>query len=407
MGSVGLLTARVVTRQPDIDAVLAAVRSEWSAHEGVPALPAGGVSELLGFFDGLVRAHTDLLRDLEQRVAPRYHQEEELASILARSRAMLEATFGARQQAHDSWLALRRVASRDEYAVALARRREISARVAERLAAGALPESVEGRALLRRELEAKLAKSELVPPDPDRPSEVAVVKAQQQINRLQRECQEIGAHQTELEMRRSALEARAGLGVTELSAAMSALEAEQQAIAQDLRARRLEKQSAAAAAALFSELASRKALHLDLLADSIGESLAACGLAGVEVKLEGLREADLSVSDVGGEVRPITVVAAARRDLTVLAARLALAERLVDPASGPLVVLEEPFARMRREWLGHAMRLIAGFQRRTGWQVVVITRDAETAAALADESSGAGVIDLDAIGAEIAVAVAA
>jgi ABC-type sulfate/molybdate transport systems ATPase subunit len=75
----------------------------------------------------------------------------------------------------------------------------------------------------------------------------------------------------------------------------------------------------------------------------------------------------------------------------LVAFRLAVAERL-----GPhrIILLEEPFAHLDAQRRGGALAMLRSFQMQTGWQVILITRDANLADAAAELFATPTIVDL-------------
>jgi len=159
----------------------------------------------------------------------------------------------------------------------------------------------------------------------------------------------------------------------------------------------LDRRAAGVAASVFARIADESTAALDELARDIGARYAAVsGSAGVDsapVHLAALEEEPLIV-DAAGVARPAGRLSQGTRDAYSLAARLALAERaqLVRGGGDPgLLVLDEPFQAMDATRMRSALRLIARFQERTGWQLVVLTADERVALAVSEQFAGAQV----------------
>ena len=164
----------------------------------------------------------------------------------------------------------------------------------------------------------------------------------------------------------------------------------------------LDRRAAGIAASLFARIADESTAALDELSADIGARYAAVSGTAVSgsasshsspVSLAALEEEPLVV-DASGVARPADQLSNGTRDAYRLAARLALAERahLVRGEGGPgLLILDEPFQAMDATRMGRALRLIARFQERTGWQLVVMTADERVALAVSSLFAGAQV----------------
>lgn len=169
----------------------------------------------------------------------------------------------------------------------------------------------------------------------------------------------------------------------------------------------LDRRAAGVAAALFARIADESTAALDELSADIGAgytalSGSAAGPEGVytagtaqptaapglssSVNLQALEEQPLVV-DAYGAARPADRLSHGTRDSYALAARLALAERTQrEPA---LLVMDEPFRSMDTTRMRRALRLVARFRERTGWQLVILTADERVALAVSTQFAGA------------------
>jgi DNA repair exonuclease SbcCD ATPase subunit len=148
----------------------------------------------------------------------------------------------------------------------------------------------------------------------------------------------------------------------------------------------LDRRAAGIAASLFARIADESTAALDELSADIGARYTAVSrqsslISDPElpspVNLKALEEEPLIV-DAYGSARPAGQLSQGTRDAYSLAARLALAERaqLARSEGGPgLLIMDEPFQAMDITRMRRALRLIARFQERTGWQLVVMTAD--------------------------------
>ena len=173
----------------------------------------------------------------------------------------------------------------------------------------------------------------------------------------------------------------------------------------------LDRRAAGIAASLFARIADESTAALDELSADIGARYAAvAGTAAPSqsspatpaspVTLAALEEEPLIV-DASAVARPAGQLSQGTRDAYGLAARLALAERtqLVRGGGDPgLLILDEPFQALDATRTARALRLIARFQERTGFQLVVMTADERVALAVADRFAGARVHRLAARG---------
>lgn len=177
----------------------------------------------------------------------------------------------------------------------------------------------------------------------------------------------------------------------------------------------LDRRAAGVAASLFARIADESTAALDELSADIGAgytalSGSAAGPGGVytagtarpltahpvnaepglssSVNLQALEEQPLVV-DAYGAARPADRLSHGTRDAYALAARLALAERTQrEPA---ILIMDEPFRSMDTTRMRRALRLVARFRERTGWQLVILTADERVALAASAQFAGAPV----------------
>lgn len=169
-----------------------------------------------------------------------------------------------------------------------------------------------------------------------------------------------------------------------------------------IAAMELDRRAAGVAAGLFDRIAGETTAALDELSAGIGAAYtalsgSAAGPGGVyaagtahpspttptglssSVNLQALEEQPLVV-DAYGAARPADLLSHGTRDAYALAARLALAERT---QRGPaILILDEPFRAIDGTRMRRALRLVARFRERTGWQAVILTADERTALAV-------------------------
>ena len=159
----------------------------------------------------------------------------------------------------------------------------------------------------------------------------------------------------------------------------------------------LDRRAAGIAASLFARIADESGTALGELSADIGARYAAVSGSDSShsspVTLAALEEEPLIV-DASGVARPADQLSQGTRDAYSLAARLALAERAqrARGAGEPgLLILDEPFQSMDTARMRRALRLIARFHERTGWQIVVMTADERVSLAVSSLFTGAQV----------------
>ena len=138
------------------------------------------------------------------------------------------------------------------------------------------------------------------------------------------------------------------------------------------------------AAEVFNKLAEKSTVAFELLAREAAATLAEA-LPGTEVRFESFDAGEAKMKDAGGRLREVRHLSSGTRDLFMLAARLVMAKKSRLAPDGTLspgmLVLDDPFYTLDAERERAALRLLASFQRGTGWQIVVFTKDERLAKA--------------------------
>jgi len=94
--------------------------------------------------------------------------------------------------------------------------------------------------------------------------------------------------------------------------------------------------------------------------------------------------------DAEGELRPLGTkerkeakeglfLSTGTRDAFLLAARLTLARKALQGDREAILVMDEPFLTLDTERVARALEVLQEFQRNTGWQIFLFTKDAELA----------------------------
>ena len=96
-------------------------------------------------------------------------------------------------------------------------------------------------------------------------------------------------------------------------------------------------------------------------------------------------------------MRKIEQLSSGARDLFMLAARLTMAKKARTAVGGTvspaLLVLDEPFYTLDTDRTQAALKLLAAFQKGTGWQIIILTKDGTIAHAA--RSAGAPVTEVE------------
>lgn len=293
------------------------------------------------------------------------------------------------------------------------RRREVE----EELTAAARERGLHGLDALRSALRARLqdqpdepaVPDEPAAPEPDGPAADADTAADEE--RLRSSAAELRERLERLDERIAGdRQQAAALGAG--AAEMADLDARAAAAERRIAALELDRRAAGVAAELFARIAGETTAALDELSAGIGAAYtalsgSAAGPSGVyaagwavpaaytpdagpgvssSVNLQALEEQPLVV-DAYGVARPADRLSHGTRDAYALAARLALAERTRrEPA---ILIMDEPFRAIDTTRMRRALRLIARFRERTGWQIVILTADERAAQAVCAQFSEA------------------
>lgn len=148
-----------------------------------------------------------------------------------------------------------------------------------------------------------------------------------------------------------------------------------------IKANKLEGAAAAIASEIFAGMAEGSTLALAELSGELETALKDV-LPGSGVELSDLALDSVKIKDAGGALRPAAHISSGTRDCFMLAARLAIARKARGAKPG-ILVLDEPFYTLDGPRQAAAVRLLKNFHLQTGWQVILLTKDAALAGALA------------------------
>ena len=182
----------------------------------------------------------------------------------------------------------------------------------------------------------------------------------------------------ELGTSRAVSEARLGGLPARLNQAETELEAEKAELAE------LELQAGAyaMAAGVFTRLAETSAMAFETLGKEVTGTLRAV-LPEVYAEFKAFDAEGAAVTDAGGIKRSVKNLSSGMRDLFMLAARLTIARRArlgPDGLAPALLVLDEPFYTLDAARERAAIKLLNNFHKTTGWQVIILTKDATLSA---------------------------
>ncbi|HCC47068.1 MAG TPA: hypothetical protein DEQ38_02970 [Elusimicrobia bacterium] len=133
------------------------------------------------------------------------------------------------------------------------------------------------------------------------------------------------------------------------------------------------------AAEVFNKLAEKSTVAFELLSKEVAAALGEV-LPGSEAHFGSFDACEAALKDAGGRLREIKHLSSGTRDLFMLAARLIMAKKArLNPdgtLSPALLVLDDPFYTLDPDRERAALKLLGDFQRDTGWQIIIFTKDA-------------------------------
>jgi ABC-type hemin transport system ATPase subunit len=132
------------------------------------------------------------------------------------------------------------------------------------------------------------------------------------------------------------------------------------------------------AAGVFKILAESSVMAFEALGKEVTETLRAA-LPEAHAEFRGFEAGGAAVTDASGITRPVRSLSSGMRDLFLLAARLTMARRARLGPEGlapALLVLDEPFYTLDAARERLALKLLAAFHKSTGWQIIILTKDA-------------------------------
>jgi DNA repair exonuclease SbcCD ATPase subunit len=381
LGVFYLLLMGRIRSHPDLKRIgntVQRIKEEWRHRTGETSTltsesPDGLMAELETLRSAADRGSEALRIAIEEL----HERERALEECKDRRIKILEQIQTGKREVAD-WLKAAEVRNRDEYyrkTLDRQRLKEEQLRWEEELAEELKSRSYDSVGLLRQECERRLTEF-------DRESIPNMGRSEEEIRRLDRELKERSARLKALaeEHRRTALikaeqqgEISGSLG--SLPQDISELEGSIMEIEESLKKMEIDKQAAGLVRDLFGEMAEdTENVFLQLgreLSSQFGELVP----ASREASLKALSTESLAVADAGGVPRRIEHLSSGTRDAFMLAARLALARR--GHPEKALLILDEPFHALDGERVAKALAMIRKFQRETGWQVVLFSKESD------------------------------
>ena len=147
----------------------------------------------------------------------------------------------------------------------------------------------------------------------------------------------------------------------------------------ELRLSEIKKELRAAKIAheLYTSLSDDSEQMLEQLSDEIAKTFKTITNEDRAVQMENYSEKDIEVFDAGGEKRYVQMLSTGTKDAFLLAARLTLAHKSMDPSSSAILVLDEPFLALDRERSYNALAMLKTFRENSSSQIVLLTKDSE------------------------------
>ncbi len=182
----------------------------------------------------------------------------------------------------------------------------------------------------------------------------------------------------------------AGARLEGLPGRINAIEARMAAAREELADLDLRAQGYMLAAEVFGRLAEKSTAAFEELSKQVTFILTRA-LPESGASFGSFDAAEAAMKDAGGKARPVKYLSSGARDLFMLAARLMMAKKAREGADGTLypalIVLDDPFYTLDHGRTLAALKLLAEFQKTTGWQVIILTKDFT----LADTARDAGI----------------
>jgi ABC-type hemin transport system ATPase subunit len=136
---------------------------------------------------------------------------------------------------------------------------------------------------------------------------------------------------------------------------------------------KVQRDAESAARDVFLSMSDSLSNAFDSLSRAVSRSYAAMGRKSGRIALDSLDLKAAKVPDAQGSLRPPHHLSLGTRDVFVLSCRLALAES--QRPTGGIVVLDEPFKNLDSGRVGAALEIIEEFRLRSGYQVVLFSKD--------------------------------
>lgn len=368
--------------------LLSALEADWKAVSSDP-FPTTDIEAARAFLARIKAEYEAAVRASGEKSA-----ESGVLSVLAaeaeKNRAELGRTAKEALGAIEAWLKARGCVSEEDYQGKIAEYNKRSARAADReqrvlaLAGGS---GCANENEFRDKLFAENGDLERRGVVPARGADAGLARLKHEAAALSAEARGIEAAlnkvNSALETNKAVSGARLGGLPERLNQVETVLELDKAELA-DLE---LQAEAYTLAAGVFKKLAETSAIAFEALGKEVTGTLRAI-LPEAHAEFRGFEAAGAAVTDASGITRPVKSLSSGTRDLFMLAARLTIAHRARLGPEGlapALLVLDEPFYTMDAERERLALKLLGAFHRNTGWQIIILTKDASLAPAAKTE----------------------
>ncbi|MDD5210739.1 MAG: AAA family ATPase [Elusimicrobiales bacterium] len=320
--------------------------------------------------------------------------------LAARSLEEQHASAAEAKAKAAEWLKERGCASEDEYQGRVTAYEKLSAKLSD----------IEQRVALFRQKTGAASQEELkdrlfmdkealdqkgVNPSKTDEAELERLKARASV--MGKEVHSLEAEAAELKAALKTVQAVAGAKLEGLPEHINRAENDLAAARDEISGLELQAQGYMLAAEAFNKLAEKSTVAFDALAKEVSSALDGA-LPGPEARFGSFDAAEASLKDAGGRLRPVKFLSSGTRDLFMLAARLMMAKKARTAPDGQvapaLLVLDEPFYTLDPAREGAALGLLAAFQKTTGWQIIILTKDAAVAPKAAEAGLPVKVVEL-------------
>lgn len=224
-----------------------------------------------------------------------------------------------------------------------------------------------------------------------------------ELNRLELEVQAVRANRARLAEDRQKAAQTLGESSGQIRGELKGLpeqilkiESEHSRLRAEIDAKERDKQAARIAADLFEELSKDSDRQMEEITKGMKEYLRIIIGAERDAAIGDLDEEDLAAQDAGGRLRPAGQLSESTRDAIVLAARLALAQRV--EGLQKLLILDEPFLTLDPQREQRALEMVRAFQEKNDFQLIFFTKEARVREKIEAVFDDVTVHDLDAAG---------